>query len=388
MFPVILFDGKTQIPENEKVCYLITKNGVYLYKNLNTIRSLTPVESISHLKEPESFAELKIPMIPKELIREATSYFRYVYKTCDSEGGLLIHYFPNLKKFKLHCPVQQVSSGGVHWDNRKEPLPKGAIRIGTIHSHASMSAFHSGTDVNDEKKFDGIHVTIGHMDEKIHSIVASIVVGGTRFVLDENKILKYLEIEVVKNDNNECTIYEDYQSTIPESGHNVNDITKNFTLLNRFINDKIIFNPLIDKDDDYFPEEWKNKFSYEKHEAYGLHDNEFYEYSKYFDHFQEYNWKDWSNDKNCIQSTEHIRPVGNVLEEDKIYPVPKGCLYPNCEYRRMVIDSGEYDLIDDFIKEHYGKHTKDPHDIDLSYDEDNNIVNNVKEEQEENESTD
>lgn len=34
---------------------------------------------------------------------------------------------------------------------------------GTIHSHCDFSAFHSGVDDADEKKFDGLHITIGHV---------------------------------------------------------------------------------------------------------------------------------------------------------------------------------------------------------------------------------
>jgi uncharacterized protein YbaR (Trm112 family) len=52
-----------------------------------------------------------------------------------------------------------------------------------------MSAFHSTTDDADEKSFDGLHITIGNVDEAFVSISASIVSNGTRFMVDPDEYI-------------------------------------------------------------------------------------------------------------------------------------------------------------------------------------------------------
>jgi hypothetical protein len=56
--------------------------------------------------------------------------------------------------------------------------------VGTIHSHCNFSAFHSGTDTHDEETFDGIHITLGHVDRKEFSMVASVAVNANRVQLE------------------------------------------------------------------------------------------------------------------------------------------------------------------------------------------------------------
>lgn len=290
MFPVIMLDGKTSLPEDKNIYYVISKGGIYLYKNLKTIRSLTRVDSISFLKELEGFAELKIPIIPKEIIAQSVGFLKHIYNDCSSEGGLILHLFTEEGRYELGCPTQEVSSGTVEWDNEKEVIPQGAIRICSIHSHGSGSAFHSTTDKEDEKNFDGIHITLGHMDEDIPSIVVSIVVNGNRFKLDENQISEYIDIDVIprpidgegnvrivqRNNTTDSSIYEDYQPTIGD--HNLDDITttpvsihlkkwKGYTTTKSgYISDERRF--LLDTSNYGFPVEWKSKFKYKAPKVY------------------------------------------------------------------------------------------------------------------------
>jgi len=49
------------------------------------------------------------------------------------------------------------------------PAPEGFELFGTIHSHAGISAFHSGTDDRDEIHFDGLHITVGNLDKPSRS---------------------------------------------------------------------------------------------------------------------------------------------------------------------------------------------------------------------------
>ena len=59
---------------------------------------------------------------------------------------------------------------------------------GTIHSHAAMSAFHSGTDDHDEQFFDGVHITIGKLDS-VPEYSCSLVVHGKRAMFDASQLV-------------------------------------------------------------------------------------------------------------------------------------------------------------------------------------------------------
>lgn len=292
-FPIITCENanQIQIPRNTNICYFITNEGVFLYKNLATIESLTKVESISFLEKMERFAKLKIPVIPVEILATSVVYFKYVYRKCNSEGGLIIHYFPDTQTYSLHCPEQDVSSGGVNWDNKKEPIPRGAIRIGSIHSHADGSAFHSYTDQDDEKSFDGIHITIGRIDNEFSTIVASVVVNANRFKLDDTEISEYLDLKIIPEDDPRLEqykysqynyrgyrgykgwygyspCYEDYVSQYKDK-HNSSDVTKDKSSGNKvytpsnykYDSDERRFELDIDLASIRFDEEWKTKFS-------------------------------------------------------------------------------------------------------------------------------
>ena len=53
------------------------------------------------------------------------------------------------------------------------------MRLGTIHSHAGVEAFHSWRDSQDERFEDGFHLTIGNLDTDL-TLSCSVVVQGSR----------------------------------------------------------------------------------------------------------------------------------------------------------------------------------------------------------------
>ncbi len=58
--------------------------------------------------------------------------------------------------------------------------PRNYIPIGSVHHHCGISAFQSGTDEADEKKKDGFHATLGHMDSKELDFHARVVWSGVQ----------------------------------------------------------------------------------------------------------------------------------------------------------------------------------------------------------------
>gem|GEM_PF-7129334 len=75
-----------------------------------------------------------------------------------------------LQQWQIAVPLQSVRGLRVSYDlSTLPPAPEGFELFGTIHSHAGISAFHSGTDDRDEIHFDGLHITVGNLDKPSRS---------------------------------------------------------------------------------------------------------------------------------------------------------------------------------------------------------------------------
>ena len=191
MFKIVHLDGTQKIPDDD-ICYILAKSGTYLKKKVGLIESLTPVKNISILEDVQPYARMNIPKLTGEDFGKVMSFFKKVYEEFRSEAIVLLYYNSKKLKYKLYVPNQKVNGASV--DYVKGVSIKDHIQIGTIHSHADFSAFHSGVDDSDEEHFDGMHITIGNNMDNFPSISASIVVNGTRFAINPIDYITNLEI--------------------------------------------------------------------------------------------------------------------------------------------------------------------------------------------------
>lgn len=180
MFPVIINDGQTPFPDDD-IFYIVAKEGIFLRKKLGVMVSIAPVKNISILESVQTSAQMNIKKIPAKTAQQIINFFKAVYKEHYAEAIVLLFYNLEEKKYKVVCPVQEVSGGAA--DYSKAITIDGYDMIGTIHSHAGMSAFHSGVDDDDEKSFDGLHITFGNMNDDDISVSASIVANGHRVMV-------------------------------------------------------------------------------------------------------------------------------------------------------------------------------------------------------------
>jgi len=194
---IYIHDGKDEIPADE-TCYIIAKGGIYLKKKLDLVSSLTPVDKISFLEDIPTFAALDIPKIPVKIFGGIVGFFRHIEKLYKSEAIVLLYYNKNKKTYKIYVPEQEVSGASLSYTG--EHTIKDYILIGSIHSHSSMSAFHSGTDVGDEAKFDGLHMTLGKMDnEQFFDLCGSIAINGLRVPVAPENYVEGLEVREFTN---------------------------------------------------------------------------------------------------------------------------------------------------------------------------------------------
>ena len=191
MFKVVVLDGKEKLPEDD-IYYIIAKGGVFLRKKLGLIESITPVTEISILEDIQSYAKMSIPKIPGKSVAKVMTFFKKAYELYKSEAVVLLYYNTEKKSYKVYVPHQKVSGASV--DYTKGISLANHIQIGTIHSHANFSAFHSGVDDHDEEHFDGLHITIGNNNDEFPSFSASVVVNGKRFPVPATEYIDGLEM--------------------------------------------------------------------------------------------------------------------------------------------------------------------------------------------------
>ena len=177
MFNIYINDGEVQPPDDETY-YIVAKDGIYLHKKLDIIESCIKVNKISFIEPINQYVKLNIPKIPRELTRQIYTFFLEVYDRFKTESVIMIFYNKDTKEYKLRVPTQSVSSA--HLTASYDITIPGFLSIGTCHSHAGFGAFHSSTDIDDEKDFDGIHITFGDLNKDKTSISIEIVSNGFR----------------------------------------------------------------------------------------------------------------------------------------------------------------------------------------------------------------
>lgn len=189
MLKTLLLDTTTEIPQ-EGNCYLIGKNGIFLLKDTGLIKAVVKLEGISCLKEIQQTAQLRLPKIPAQQLAQVLLFFRAVFQKYRAEANILLYYSSVKDTFMVQVTSQQVSLAGVKYDFVGKYHEFKFQLVGSIHSHCNFSAFHSGTDEHDEKDFDGLHITLGHVHLPYFTVSAAVVVNNNRFSVDIDDVVE------------------------------------------------------------------------------------------------------------------------------------------------------------------------------------------------------
>lgn len=203
MFKVVINNDEVEYPDDD-IFYIVAKNGQFIRKNMGLIDSLVPVKSISILNDIKPYVTMNIPKIPSKVFTKVVSFFKNVYRIHKSEAVVMLYLENDAKKYYIHVPEQEVSGASVEY-KRDVSFP-GKTLVGTIHSHSNFGAFHSGTDKDDEKSFDGVHITVGNLGEEFyHSVVCSLVSNGFRVKVEPEEYMN-----IVKNSTKDYIVLESY----------------------------------------------------------------------------------------------------------------------------------------------------------------------------------
>ena len=156
----------------------------WVSKGTSLGRVLVPTDRIPNQPDVPTpdysgFIKADIPIMPQHILNVATAFFRFVLDTNHTEAALLLA-LDEENNYHLYCPEQEVDYTGVEWKDNIE-LEEGHYLMGSIHSHCNFSAFHSGTDEGDAAKNDGLHITLGKLDENVPEIDVMLSFSGVKW---------------------------------------------------------------------------------------------------------------------------------------------------------------------------------------------------------------
>lgn len=135
------------------------------------------------------------PKIPPEVWHQVLAFFKWTYDTTKSESQVRLFVSPTLKTWRAYAFPQEAKTGmtanELANDEAKKQRadlslnPPDWFLFGTVHHHCSTSAFQSGTDKANEESQDGLHITIGRMnDDKKYDLHARFYRKGLCFPPD------------------------------------------------------------------------------------------------------------------------------------------------------------------------------------------------------------
>jgi hypothetical protein len=194
MFPVKIYDENLDLNE-EGTFYVVAGNGNFLKKSNGIVSALVPVGNVSVLDDLNTtWSRWELAKIPTALACQIQKFFAKVVEIYDAESCVILYYDRETKQFSARATKQIVTKGGVQYKRLSITHETNLLPVGTIHSHCDFEAFHSGTDIYDEKTFDGLHATFGHNDRPdFFSITSSVVVNGLRTKINPLDVIEGIE---------------------------------------------------------------------------------------------------------------------------------------------------------------------------------------------------
>lgn len=130
------------------------------------------------------------PPIHPEMWHEVLEFFKWVNDTMHSECQVRLFLNTQKQVWDAWAFPQEARTGmtakeiaGEEFDRQRAQYPEneGWVYFGTVHHHCSGGAFQSGVDEWNEKNQDGIHITVGKMDQLVHDIHCRFYLQGSMF---------------------------------------------------------------------------------------------------------------------------------------------------------------------------------------------------------------
>lgn len=205
-FPLYLNadDPDNNVTPTEKLYYVLNKDGLSIVTNNEYYTQERKIAGVggSLVKANDKAYQLKTEKIDNDTFRWLLAFFREVYNKYASEVNVLLYYSASNKAWYCRVPEQTVSAASVsykltdtdswyHRGGHIDKAPEDAHLFGTIHSHAAMSAFFSGTDDTDDKANEGVQIVVGKVATASPEVKCRIALNGTFTDVNLEAVVNY-----------------------------------------------------------------------------------------------------------------------------------------------------------------------------------------------------
>ena len=151
------------------------------------------------IKSGQGQLEYTGPKFAPEMWHQVLSFFRWTHKEMDSESQVRLYVNIKLGRWGAWAFPQEARTGMAAREIATPETPEQAVArfaswesepsadwmyFCTVHHHCSTSAFQSGTDEENERNQDGLHLTVGKMDADRHDLHARFYLNGNCFAPD------------------------------------------------------------------------------------------------------------------------------------------------------------------------------------------------------------
>jgi len=133
------------------------------------------------------------PKIHPEIWNQILAFFKWTYDQHKSESQVRLYVNHRTQEWTAWAFPQEAGTGmsareldteDARTQRQNFSDADGWLYFGTVHHHCSSGAFQSGVDQANEQNQDGLHITVGKMDEKKHDLHARLYVSGHKFEAD------------------------------------------------------------------------------------------------------------------------------------------------------------------------------------------------------------
>lgn len=178
------------IPSLERL--LVKDNKALTYQRLPLFSGFAPA-LFEAAPAGETLLNYTGSRIPSAMWQEILSFLIWTYNTWKGESQVRLFYNDATGDWKTLVAPQKISRGlstnelTSHPDRERvyaELETAGYFCFGTVHHHCSIGAFMSGTDENDERKQNGLHITVGYLDRKVLDLHARLSFRNVLYPVD------------------------------------------------------------------------------------------------------------------------------------------------------------------------------------------------------------
>ncbi len=181
-------------PQDEKVFYLLSRDGLFLCRNHAFFRSCVPAPDWPpELEGQQSFLKIQYPKVPALLVERIVGFFDAAWNLLGGEAAVLLAWHHERQRVYPIVPRQVATvhrtRAGTTYPSRLHyetpSLPPSITIFCDLHSHCDAGAYTSTVDEDDESFRPGLHAIVGRLRQEPPQFHTSAMADGLRFRVKE-----------------------------------------------------------------------------------------------------------------------------------------------------------------------------------------------------------